>query len=108
MAEAATSESKPPRIQFPIVDFHATLLALLGLDHEKLTYPYAGRDFRLTETKGRIIKELIGLNAGCKIRYNSFVNSGSHTPARLWMMRLTLVDRLASDVLECWAGPLPF
>jgi len=44
----------------PIVDFHATLLALLGLDHEQLTYPYAGRDFRLTETKGRVIKDLIG------------------------------------------------
>jgi hypothetical protein len=44
----------------PIVDFHATMLALLGLDHEQLTYPYAGRDFRLTETKGRVIKDLIG------------------------------------------------
>ena len=44
----------------PIVDFHATLLALLGLDHQQLTYPYAGRDFRLTETKGRVIKDLIG------------------------------------------------
>ncbi|MFM9064188.1 MAG: DUF1501 domain-containing protein [Pirellula sp.] len=44
----------------PIVDFHATLLALLGLDHEQLTYPYAGRDFRLTETKGRVIKDFIG------------------------------------------------
>lgn len=43
----------------PIVDFHATVLALLGLDHEKLTYPYAGRDFRLTETKGRVIKDWI-------------------------------------------------
>ncbi len=44
----------------PIVDFHATLLALLGLDHEQLTYPYAGRDFRLTDTKGRVVRELIG------------------------------------------------
>ncbi len=43
----------------PIVDFHATILALLGLDHEKLTYPYAGRDFRLTDTKGRVIRDLI-------------------------------------------------
>jgi len=43
----------------PIVDFHATLLALLGLDHEQLTYPYAGRDFRLTDTKGRVIRDLI-------------------------------------------------
>ena len=43
----------------PIVDFHATLLALLGLDHEQLTYHYAGRDFRLTDKKGRVVKELI-------------------------------------------------
>ncbi len=42
----------------PIVDFHATMLALLGLDHEKLTYRHAGRDFRLTDVKGRIIRDL--------------------------------------------------
>jgi len=35
-------------------------LALLGLDHQQLTYPYAGRDFRLTDTKGQVIRELIG------------------------------------------------
>ncbi|MBI5433271.1 MAG: DUF1501 domain-containing protein [Planctomycetes bacterium] len=39
-------------------DFHATLLALLGLDHEKLTYRYAGRDFRLTDVAGRVVREL--------------------------------------------------
>jgi hypothetical protein len=44
----------------PIVDFHATMLALLGLDHEKLTYRHAGRDFRLTDVKGRVIHEVIG------------------------------------------------
>ncbi len=43
----------------PIVDFHATMLALLGLDHEKLTYKHAGRDFRLTDVKGRIIRDVI-------------------------------------------------
>jgi Protein of unknown function (DUF1501) len=43
----------------PIVDFHATMLALLGLDHEKLTYKHAGRDFRLTDVKGRIIHDVI-------------------------------------------------
>ncbi|MFN7732301.1 MAG: DUF1501 domain-containing protein [Pirellula sp.] len=43
----------------PIVDFHATVLALLGLDHEQLTYPYAGRDFRLTDTKGRVVRGLM-------------------------------------------------
>jgi hypothetical protein len=37
-----------------IHDFHATVLALLGLDHLKLTYRYSGRDFRLTETAGNV------------------------------------------------------
>jgi hypothetical protein len=41
-----------------IHDFHATLLALLGLDHERLTYRYAGRDFRLTDVAGRVVSEL--------------------------------------------------
>ena len=39
-------------------DLHATALALLGLDHEKLTYRYAGRDFRLTDVHGRVVKEI--------------------------------------------------
>jgi len=37
-------------------DLHATILALLGLDHEKLTYKHAGRDFRLTDVKGQVVK----------------------------------------------------
>jgi hypothetical protein len=40
-------------------DLHATVLRLLGFDHEKLTYRYAGRDFRLTDVHGRVIQELI-------------------------------------------------
>jgi uncharacterized protein (DUF1501 family) len=40
-------------------DLHATMLALLGLDHEKLTYNYAGRDFRLTDVHGNIVKEIM-------------------------------------------------
>jgi uncharacterized protein (DUF1501 family) len=43
----------------PIVDFHATLLALLGIDHEQLTYNHAGRDFRLTDVAGRIVREVM-------------------------------------------------
>jgi hypothetical protein len=39
-------------------DLHATILWLLGLDHEKLTYRYAGRDFRLTDVFGRVVEEL--------------------------------------------------
>ncbi len=40
-------------------DFHATMLHLLGLDHEKLTYNYAGRDFRLTDVAGSVVKEIL-------------------------------------------------
>jgi uncharacterized protein (DUF1501 family) len=40
-------------------DLHATILHLLGLDHEKLTYRYAGRDFRLTDVSGRVVKEIL-------------------------------------------------
>jgi len=40
-------------------DLHATLLHLLGLDHRRLTYRYAGRDFRLTDVGGRVLEELI-------------------------------------------------
>lgn len=39
-------------------DLHATLLALMGLDHERLTYRYAGRDFRLTDVKGSVVREI--------------------------------------------------
>jgi len=38
---------------------HATVLHLLGLDHEKLTYRYAGRDFRLTDVYGQVPKAIL-------------------------------------------------
>ncbi len=40
-------------------DLHATMLRLMGFDHEGLTYRYAGRDFRLTDVHGKVIEELI-------------------------------------------------
>jgi hypothetical protein len=40
-------------------DLHATLLALMGLDHRSLTYPYAGRDFRLTDVAGRVAEQIL-------------------------------------------------
>ena len=40
-------------------DLHATILHLLGFDHEKFTYRYAGRDFRLTDVQGHVVKELL-------------------------------------------------
>ena len=40
-------------------DLHATMLHLLGLDHERLTYRYAGRDFRLTDVHGKVIRAIL-------------------------------------------------
>ena len=40
-------------------DLHATILHLMGLDHKRLTYRYAGRNFRLTDVHGRVVNELI-------------------------------------------------
>ena len=42
-----------------IHDLHATILHILGLDHERLTYRYAGRDFRLTDVHGRVVHEIL-------------------------------------------------
>jgi hypothetical protein len=40
-------------------DVHATVLHLLGLDHTKLTYRYSGRDFRLTDVAGTVVKGVL-------------------------------------------------
>ena len=40
-------------------DLHATILHLLGFDHESLTYRHAGRDFRLTDVYGRVVKVIL-------------------------------------------------
>jgi uncharacterized protein (DUF1501 family) len=40
-------------------DMHATILHLMGLDHKKLTYRYNGRDFRLTDVHGNVVKEIL-------------------------------------------------
>ena len=42
-----------------IHDLHATILHLLGLDHERLTYRYAGRDFRLTDVRGNVVDPIL-------------------------------------------------
>jgi hypothetical protein len=49
------AQEKPVHIH----DLHATQLQLLGFDHTKLTYRYAGRDFRLTDVHGEVVKDLI-------------------------------------------------
>jgi uncharacterized protein (DUF1501 family) len=40
-------------------DLHATMLHLMGLDHEKLTYRYNGRNFRLTDVAGNVVKKIL-------------------------------------------------
>jgi hypothetical protein len=61
-AYGATDEfgAKAVENKVHIHDLHATQLALLGFDHEKLTYRYNGRDFRLTDNYGKVVKALIG------------------------------------------------
>jgi uncharacterized protein (DUF1501 family) len=57
----ATDEfgSKAVENKVHIHDLHATILALLGFDHTKLTYQYNGRDFRLTDNFGNVVKDII-------------------------------------------------
>jgi hypothetical protein len=40
-------------------DLHATMLHLLGIDHTKLTFKFQGRDFRLTDVHGNVVKKLL-------------------------------------------------
>jgi hypothetical protein len=40
-------------------DLHATILHLLGLDHERLTWRYSGRDFRLTDVEGKVVRGIL-------------------------------------------------
>ena len=42
-----------------IHDLHATILHLMGIDHEEFTYRYAGRDFRLTDVEGKVVHEIL-------------------------------------------------
>jgi uncharacterized protein (DUF1501 family) len=42
-------------------DLHATILHLMGLDHKRLTYRYSGRDFRLTDVSGNVIRPILNL-----------------------------------------------
>ncbi|MFO0820882.1 MAG: DUF1501 domain-containing protein [Pirellulales bacterium] len=60
-AHGATDEFGFRAVDKPVHvhDLHATMLHLLGFDHERLTYRYAGRDYRLTDIHGKVISELI-------------------------------------------------
>jgi hypothetical protein len=52
---AATVAERPMHVH----DFHATILHLLGFDHERLTYRHAGRDFRLTDVRGQVVDDVL-------------------------------------------------
>ena len=61
MAHGSTDELGDNAVEKPMPthDLHATILALLGLSHVRLTYRYAGRDFRLTDVEGTVHREII-------------------------------------------------
>jgi hypothetical protein len=61
MTYGATDEFGFKAVENPVHvhDLHATILWLLGIDHEQFTFSYAGREFRLTDVHGRVVKELI-------------------------------------------------
>jgi hypothetical protein len=40
-------------------DLHATILHLMGIDHERLTYRHSGRDYRLTDVSGKVIRGIL-------------------------------------------------
>jgi len=61
LAYGATDEFgfKAVENRVSIHDLHATMLHLMGINHEKLTYRYAGRDFRLTDVQGQVVQDII-------------------------------------------------
>jgi hypothetical protein len=61
LSYGATDELGYQAVENPvhIHDWHATILHLLGLDHERLTFNYAGRDFRLTDVYGNVVKSIL-------------------------------------------------
>jgi Protein of unknown function (DUF1501) len=61
MAYGATDEFGWDAVENPVHvhDLHATILHLLGLDHEKLTYRHTGRDYRLTDVYGKVVKAIL-------------------------------------------------
>jgi hypothetical protein len=61
LAHGATDEFGFRAVADPVHvhDLHATILHLMGLDHEKLTYRYAGRDFRLTDVAGNVVEAIV-------------------------------------------------
>jgi arylsulfatase A-like enzyme len=61
MVHGATDEFGFRAVENPVSvhDLHATMLHLLGFDHERLTYRHAGRDFRLTDVAGEVVRPVV-------------------------------------------------
>jgi hypothetical protein len=61
LSYGATDEFGYQAVENPvhIHDWHATLLHLLGMDHKRLTFNYGGRDFRLTDVYGDVVKGIL-------------------------------------------------
>ena len=61
MIHGATDEFGYAAVEKPmhVHDLHATILHCMGIDHEKLTFRYSGRDFRLTDVSGVVVKEIL-------------------------------------------------
>ena len=61
MTYGATDELGYDTTENPVsvYDFHATILHLLGIDHTKLTYPYGGRNYRLTDVHGEVVQGIL-------------------------------------------------
>ncbi len=54
-----SSVIRPSAAGSSINDLHATMLHLLGIDHKRLTYHFNGRDFRLTDVAGEVVREIL-------------------------------------------------
>jgi len=61
ITHGATDEMGYAAVQDPVHvhDFHATMLHLMGIEHTKLTYRFQGRDFRLTDVAGNVVKQIL-------------------------------------------------
>ena len=58
---AATDELDFQAVEKPVHvhDLHATILHLLGFNHEQFTFRYAGRDYRLTDVHGKVVRDIV-------------------------------------------------
>ena len=77
----------PSKDKVHVHDLHATILHLLGLDHKRLTYRYAGRDFRLTDVHGEVVKGILGLRSLAHDRSQPDASSSRYRRLPPWLPR---------------------